>query len=374
MNCPTVTASQQSLNSWQQTGLNLTARLNRGRDLIIAIDLTDSVGLNAEGRLRLRQIIEDSLTPGDTVYIVRFATDIYINQKAIEYTGKQKEKQEILENIPLEANLDYKNADIQKAELNIYKKLAQLNQCRLYENKVIKPQSVVWVTDAPLLTEPGITSKIWIETPRYSPFRNANSQESEERKTWLETLPLNQRSRTITSDKNEPYDLTIVDIKPTVQEFCTPTPGGKETCLITPYLVKQLWLPTFLLILGFLGSSILLRTWLSWKRKWRLKVNFDSNSLDSDDERTLILANNKRIYLGEDEPNSIMMPDSEIRGYLERKGNRLFLVPLQDTSPISVRGREITQRIKLAGERISLTILDQTRRNREVEISIKLIK
>ncbi len=46
---------------WQQLSLNLISRIYSGRDVVIAIDLTESVGLNAEGRLRLTQIIEDSL-------------------------------------------------------------------------------------------------------------------------------------------------------------------------------------------------------------------------------------------------------------------------------------------------------------------------
>jgi hypothetical protein len=43
------------------------ARLHGGHDVVLAIDLTESVGLNDEGRIRLRQIVEDSLRPGDPV-------------------------------------------------------------------------------------------------------------------------------------------------------------------------------------------------------------------------------------------------------------------------------------------------------------------
>ncbi len=75
-----------------------------------------------------------------------------------------------------------------------------------------------------------------------------------------------------------PSKQTFLEIKPTVQEFCTPTPGGKETCLVTPYLVQQLWLPTSLLSFGILVAFILLKTWLSGKKKWRLKVHFNLRS------------------------------------------------------------------------------------------------
>jgi hypothetical protein len=45
-----------------------------GRDVVLAINLTESVGLNDERRLRLKQIIQDSLVPSDSVHIVPFAS------------------------------------------------------------------------------------------------------------------------------------------------------------------------------------------------------------------------------------------------------------------------------------------------------------
>ncbi|MGL5940542.1 MAG: hypothetical protein ACRC2S_09175 [Waterburya sp.] len=54
-NC-TAIATGNSIKSWQQFGLNLASQIYGGRDVVIAIDLTESVGLNAEGRLRLTQI------------------------------------------------------------------------------------------------------------------------------------------------------------------------------------------------------------------------------------------------------------------------------------------------------------------------------
>ena len=62
-NC-TAIAPGKSVKPWQQFGLNLASRIYGGRDVVIAIDLTESVGLNVEGRLRLTQIIEDSLQRG----------------------------------------------------------------------------------------------------------------------------------------------------------------------------------------------------------------------------------------------------------------------------------------------------------------------
>jgi hypothetical protein len=72
---PTVTPGQP-LSPQQKMGLELVSRLHKGRDVVIAIDLTESVGINGEGRIRLRQIIEDSLKPGDSVYVVPFVSSL----------------------------------------------------------------------------------------------------------------------------------------------------------------------------------------------------------------------------------------------------------------------------------------------------------
>ncbi len=71
--CTAVTPGQP-LTDFQKTGLEWVGRLHGGRDVVLAIDLTESVGLNDEGHIRLRQIVEDSLKSGDTVYVVPFAT------------------------------------------------------------------------------------------------------------------------------------------------------------------------------------------------------------------------------------------------------------------------------------------------------------
>ena len=50
-------APGQPLTPQQKTGLELVAHLpwHGGRDVVVAIDVTESVGLNDEGRIRLRQ-------------------------------------------------------------------------------------------------------------------------------------------------------------------------------------------------------------------------------------------------------------------------------------------------------------------------------
>ena len=115
----------QAVKSWQQAGLNLVSRLYGGRDVIFAIDLTESVGLNDEGRIRLAQIIEDSLQSGDTVYIVPFASEVnplsvdinpLVAENGIEFRGKSADIERILATVPFQSDVTLRNTDIQKAE------------------------------------------------------------------------------------------------------------------------------------------------------------------------------------------------------------------------------------------------------------------
>ncbi len=70
--CPQVTVGQTLTNNQLQK-LGWISHLSKGRDVVLAIDMTESVGLNNEGRILLRQIVSESLQPGDVVYIVPFA-------------------------------------------------------------------------------------------------------------------------------------------------------------------------------------------------------------------------------------------------------------------------------------------------------------
>ena len=179
---------------------------------------------------------------------------------------------DLLQALPLNSSRKLQNTDIQQAESTIYKGLAQLNQCRLTGHLGVKSQSVVWLTDAPLLTKAGIPSAVWVETPGDSPFRVQNSAASQERQEWLKALPIQMRSQKIGN-----YNLSVADLAPTVQEFCTPAPGGRETCLVNGYLIQQLWLPGLVLSLGFLGFTgggfWLFNYWRSLQQAWKLTVS-----------------------------------------------------------------------------------------------------
>ena len=341
-NCSQVTIGE-TLTDWQIRGLELVSWF-RGRDVVFAIDLTESVSLDDEGRLRLRQIIDDSLNAGDTVYIVPFSSEVNSNDDsnpftpsaAIQVRNRQESIEEILNRIPLQADLNESNTDIQKAEHFIYPSLAQINQNRLCEKEAIKHQSVVWLTDAPLKTSPGITSDVWVETPFNSPYRDATTPESINRQSWLDNLPLSSNSRNIGN-----YQLTVVDIQPVAQEFCTPAPGGKQTCLVNPYLFNQLWLPFSILLLflvGFMGAGLYgVKTYLDLKKVWRLEITLDNDEYNS---QVIYLKNNQTRSIGED----IQCAGGEVRGYLKRKGTKLIIQSQPHSLPLEYRHKEITEK------------------------------
>ena len=356
--CSKVVPSHQSLSDWQKKGLEIISS-QQGRDVVFAIDLTGSVRLDDEGRLRLKQIISDSLRPGDAVYVVPFAStvnplklkaDSLASVSMIPFNGNLTDVDRILQELPLKSSDDLRNTDIQLAELTIYMGLAQLNQGRLTSNIGVKFQSVVWVTDAPLLTKPGITSDTWNETPANSPFRREDSAESKERQQWINILPLQRRSQKIAT-----YDLSVVDVAPTVQEFCTLAPSGQETCLINRYLFQQLWMPaliSFLCIVVVLtGGAWWFKRWNSFRKKWKVTITDETGS----EEQIHYLANRQKLGIGSD----IECRGQDVRGYLQREGNKLFLEP-SSSSSIYYQNSEVTKRQILTGRHIRLSYLHKS--------------
>lgn len=374
-------APGKSVKSWQQWGLNLAARLDGGRDVVIAIDLTESVGLNAEGQLRLTQIIEDSLQSGDRVYLVPFATEVNPLQPDVNPLGLSagiefKQKPEVIEQIlavlPFESSRNFSNTDIQRAELFIYRGLARLNQCRLHDQIPLKPQSIIWLTDAPLLTGAGIDSATWVETPATSPFREANSQRSKERQSWLQALPIKERSQIITTDNNRTYELTVVDIIPTVQEFCTLSPGGKETCLVTPYLLKLLLFPTLftIIVLGLVAFGVKRFRYLN--KKWRVKVSFASD--DELEAKSCYFKHQQKITIGDSGRNGIFCPGDDIRGYLIRRGNKIYLKPTS-YAPLWYRGQKLEQETEISQDVLTINCpFVEQGKEKDFEIDLKFFR
>ena len=373
----------QPLTDTQKKGLQLVSLLGRGkRDVVLAIDVTESVGLNDQGRIRLRQIVEDSLKPGDSVYVVPFAQNVVFDEvisvenplgKPIYFSKKNSENiNKVLAKIPFNYDPNRYGTDIQRAELTVYQGVAQINQNRLAKNQSIKPQSVVWITDATLGTKPGITSEIWIETPANSPFRIATSPESEERQNWIKSLPLHERSLIIKNQDSKDYKLSVIDLNPTVQEICTPAPGGQETCLVNPYLLKQLWFPSLILLLLIAAGVWSLCKFTRLQKKWKLRIRFEDDA--EDEEKLCMLPNTKKIAIGEDDPSygdSIDSPGGEIRGYLQRQGEKLYLVPTPEGN-IQLNNKKITSKTLITNSRFTLNCPDS--RQRDYQINVKVEK
>jgi hypothetical protein len=158
--------------------------------------------------------------------------------------------------------------------------------------------------------------------------------------------------------------LSVVDIAPTVQEFCTPAPGGQETCLINGYLLQQLWLPVLLSSLGILtalaGGIWWFRHWRSLKLAWKLTIGDESDS----EQQICYLRNQQRLGIGSD----IECRGHDIRGYLRREGNKLWLEPSGEL-PIHYQNSEVTQRQLLTGRCIRLSYPHQSR---DLELTITI--
>jgi hypothetical protein len=169
--------------------------------------------------------------------------------------------------------------------------------------------------------------------------------------------------------------LTVIDIAPTVQEFCTPAPGEKETCLVNPYLFKQLWPPA--LISGILLIALVVTgiKFYRGQKKWQLIIDFLDT--EKEDDKICSLGNNQRIAIGEYDSScvdSIDTPGSEIRAYLVRKGEKLYIDPTGDAT-IFLNGKAITEKTLISSStyRINLNCPD-TKRKKDFEMTIKIKK
>ncbi|WP_448532678.1 VWA domain-containing protein [Parathermosynechococcus lividus] len=325
-----VVLGNRPLSPLQQKGLDWV-QLWGGRDVALAIDLTESVGLNDSGRLHLRHIVEQTLNKGDTIHIIPFATTAR-SPITIEYQGEQ-DIPKILEVIPMDAGPE-RGTDIQCAELYVYRYLAQLNQRQLQQQQPIKAQSVIWLTDAPLNIPQG-ESQRWTEAPN-SPCGIHNSPRADERSQWLGTLPMTQRSI-----QPGQFQLTVVDIPPTVQEFCTPKPGGGEVCLVNSYLWGQLWWQLLLVsLLGMVvgsGGLFFFIRWLRQQLPWTVTVAV------GDQEYRFPLKHAGKIGLGELVSGSlyfVSLPCSEAVGFLLRQHNTLRIGTVHPAK-LTYRGQQI---------------------------------
>ena len=358
--------SKEKLSPEQKFGLEILSKFvpNQGREIFIAIDRTQSVRIEDEGRTRITQLIRDALQVGDLVYIVDFATDINDAELAKEpiVIRSNDDKTKLLSNLNFEADPNLRNTDIQNAEGKVYRRLAELNQERLIAKQPIYRQSVIWMTDAPLFTKSPATEQDWIETPTNSPFRDTNSEQSKDRSDWLQSLDLlnkPERSHQIIDN----YKLTVVDIAPTVQEVCTYAPNGQSNCLVTPYLVNQLWLPA--LIFGVGSLAVLIGLILSGlhiyasRKDWKIKVN--------ENEITKMKPSYK---LGEEDPFDCSCGQTNI-GCLVRRGKDLWLEPIaNDSFQIFLDAEKIIKKKKILTNYFTLKLNRQNVTLKEFIVNI----
>ncbi|WP_368041802.1 hypothetical protein [Nostoc sp. TCL240-02] len=85
------------------------------------------------------------------------------------------------------------------------------------------------------------------------------------------------------------------------------------------------------------------------------------------------MPNNKRITIGEYDStcvDSIDCPGVEIRGYLERKDEKLYLVPT-NLIPIFYNDQEITSRKLIDKSKFRLNCPDYRKRDYEIIIKLK---
>jgi hypothetical protein len=171
-------------------------------------------------------------------------------------------------------------------------------------------------------------------------------------------------------NNHKDYKIAVVDIEPTVQEFCTIAPSGKEICKVNSYLSGQLWLPTSILALGLAFTPFLLWYLINLRKKWRIIVTSDFNENEKEC-RTLL--HGKCFAIGAADSrcvDEIECPGSEVRAYLERRGNQLYLVPTT-LAAIHWNGKEIIKRTRLTGNRIKLNCPDERSGDFYIDIKIK---
>ncbi|WP_235334516.1 hypothetical protein [Aphanizomenon flos-aquae] len=109
-----------------------------------------------------------------------------------------------------------------------------------------------------------------------------------------------------------------------------------------------------------------------YKKKWKLQIRFEDNAEDK--EKLCILPNKKKIAIGEDDPScedSIDCPGGEIRGHLQRQGEKLYLVPIPEGN-IQLNNKKIISKTLITNSRFTLNCPDS--RQRDYQINVKVEK
>ncbi len=111
--------------------------------------------------------------------------------------------------------------------------------------------------------------------------------------------------------------------------------------------------------------------WKSLKTPWKLEVKFASD--EEREKQKCTLKNQQKIAIGDDDISSIYCPGEDIRGYLERQGNQLYLRPSKK-APIYFRGREVTQATKIDNHLLKINCPDESKINKDFDLVIQIVK
>ncbi|MFO5472307.1 MAG: VWA domain-containing protein, partial [Dolichospermum sp.] len=110
------------------------------------------------------------------------------------------------------------------------------------------------------------------------------------------------------------------------------------------------------------------------QKKWKLRIRFEDEDNTEDEEKLCILPNQKKIAIGEDDPScedSIDCPGGEIRGHLQRQGEKLYLVPTPEGN-IQLNNKKVTSKTLITNSRFTLNCPDS--RQRDYQINVKIEK
>jgi hypothetical protein len=135
--------------------------------------------------------------------------------------------------------------------------------------------------------------------------------------------------------------------------------------------VQQLWLPATGLGIILLGGLIAIKRLMSLQKKWKILVDFVSDS--QFEAQICYLLPKQRLAIGEYESNcidAIASPGNETRGYLERQGNNLYLIPT-DAAPLYCNGRQIMQKTLLSSGEFTINCPTPNLRDFEFVVKVK---
>jgi hypothetical protein len=107
------------------------------------------------------------------------------------------------------------------------------------------------------------------------------------------------------------------------------------------------------------------------QKKWEVRIKLEDDGEDK--EQICRLPNNKKIAIGEYDPSCIHSIDfrgGELQAYLERKGEKLYLVPKEDTK-IQLNDRKVTSRTFISSANFTLNCPDSRQKDYAISIKIK---